>query len=353
MKEQNQIHATLQLMQQPAFWVEGGIISYVNPAATAYFLEPGQSFAPMILCGKQEYEEFSAGTLYVTLSLMDQPVGACISQLEQGQIVALEQAAELPQLQAMALAAKALREPLSGVLTLAERMLPDVGTELEVKAAQMNRRLYQLLRIVGNMSDAMGYTQAQPMGMETVDICDFLEEILEKAADLAQQSGIALQYTLPNQAIFTLVDMEKLERAVYNLLSNAMKFSTPDKSVSVRLTHKNKRLYICVSNSQPGPGPQGNIYTRFLREPMLEDLRNGVGLGMVLVRSVAALHGGSVLVDQTAEGTRFTLTLQVRTNAASQCRSPIMRFDYAGERDHCLLELSDVLSAELYDPDSL
>ncbi len=356
MEERNQINTMLLLMQQPAFWVEDGSITCVNQAAAAYFLEPGQAFAPMILSGREEYADFSAGALYVTLSLMEQPIGACISQLEQGQIVTLEQPAEQPQLQAMALAAKALREPLSSVLSLAERMLPTVAAEnaeLETQAAQMNRRLYQLLRIVSNMSDAAAYAHTQSVRMEAVEICAFLEEILEKAAALAQQSGIRLTYELPSQAIFTQADSEKLERALYNLLSNAMKFAAPDTAVHTKLVCKNKRLYISVSNSHTGPGPQGNVYTRFLREPALEDGRNGVGLGMVLVRSTAALHGGAVLVDQTADGTRFTMTLQLRSQASSQVHSPVMRFDYAGERDHCLLELSDVLPAQLYGADAL
>lgn len=356
MEELSQINTMLQLMPQPAFRVEKGVISHVNQAAAAYFLRVGQAFAPMILSGGQEYGEFTAGSLYLTLSLEGQSMGACVSRVENADIVTLEQPAEMPQLQAMALAAKELREPLSGMLSLAERMLPAVaaeGTDLESQAAQMNRRLYQMLRIVSNMSDAASYAQAQPGRMEYVEICSFLEEILEKTAAMNQETGISVAYELPREAIFTLVDSEKLERAVYNLLSNAIKFASPDTTVRAKLVHKNKRLYFSVSNSHPGPGPQGNIYNRFLREPALEDRRNGVGLGMLLVRSAATIHGGAVLVDQAEDGTRITMTLQVKPNTSDQVHSPVMRFDYAGERDHCLLELADVLPAQLYSVDKI
>lgn len=356
MEELSQIHTMLQLMPQPAFRVENGVISHVNRGAAAYFLQPGQPFAPMILCGGQEYEELSAGTLYLTLSLAEQPTGACVTRMEHGDIVTLEQAAELAQLQSMTLAAIALKEPLNGMLSLAEHFLPAIAQQdetLQTQAAQMNRRLYQLLRIVSNMTDASGYAQAQPTRMETVEICAFLKEILEKTAALAEQARVQVVYELPREAIFTMADTEKLERAVYNLLSNAIKFSPKETAVHFKLMHKNKRVHLSVSNCNPGPGPQGNIYNRFQREPMPEDPRNGIGLGMLLVRSVATLHGGAVLVEHSGDSTRITMTLQVRRSDGNQLRSPVRRIDYAGERDHCLIELADVLPPSAYSADQI
>ena len=75
---------------------------------------------------------------------------------------------------------------------------------------------------------------------------------------------------------------------------------------------------------------------------------------MVLVRAVATLHGGTVLIDRSKEGgTRITMTLQQRSRTESKVRSPLMRIDYAGERDHGLQELADVLPSSLYTPDKI
>lgn len=354
MEERNQTAAMLQLMPQPAFLVEKGVISHVNDAAAAYFLQVGQGVDTMILSGAEEYTEFTQGSLYLTLSVCDKPVGACVTRLENADIFTLEQAEELPQLQAMALAAAQLREPLTGLMSLADQMLPAITEEnagLQTQAAQMNRRLYQMLRIISNMSDAAAYSQNQPAAMESVEVCGFLEELFEKTAALAQASGIRLEYDLPREVIFTLADTERLERAVYNMLSNAIKFASAGSVVHAALVCKRKRLHISVTNDHPGP--QGNIFSRFLREPSLEDPRNGVGLGMVLVRNTAAQHGGCVLVDQVEEGTRLTLSLPIRQADAANLRSPVLRIDYAGERDHGLMELSDVLPAEAYSVDKI
>lgn len=352
MEQRNEFNTMLQLIPQPAFRVENGVISHVNQAATAYFLQPGQPFAPMILSGKQEYEAFSAGELYVTLSLEGISVGARVSRLDDGNIVTFEQSAVSPHLQAMVLAAKTLKEPLDGILHLAGQILPVAAkesAELEIQAAQMNRRLYQMMRILNNMSDTAGYVQAESTRMETVEICSFLEEILEKTSTFIQGNSVSIAYELPSEPIFILADTEKLERSVHNLMSNAIKFATPGTTVRTQLMHKNKRLYFSVSYAHPDSVPQGQIFNRYLRDPATpEDPKHGLGLGMAIVCSTAMLHGGAVLVDKTENGTRITMSLQAKSNASNEVRSPILRFDYAGEYDHCLLELADVLPPQHY-----
>ena len=94
----------------------------------------------------------------------------------------------------------------------------------------------------------------------------------------------------------------------------------------------------------------GNVFYRYLRQPAIEDSRFGLGLGMVMIRSAAASHGGTVLIDQPeGTGTRITLTLAIRQNGGNMLRSNVLRVDYAGELDHGLVELADCLPSELYE----
>lgn len=349
MEERSDKKTMLELMLQPAFLVEEGVICHVNSAAAAYLLEAGGPVAPMIACGSEEYAQFQGGQLYLTLSIGGQTVGASVTRMEGGDIFTLEQPSEAPQLQTLALAAMELREPLSGIVNLAYRILPELAKQDEVQqknASQMNRRLYQLQRIVGNMADAAAYSVPHQEPMEYMEICGFLEEILEKTATLAQQSGLRLEYEVPREMVYTLANSEKLERAAYNMLSNAMKYAPEGSVIQAKLICKNRRLYFSVTN--PGDVPRVNLYTRFLRQPALEDPRNGVGLGMVIIRAAAITHGGAVLIDQVDDATRVTLTMQVRQSGASNVRSTIMRIDYTGERDHALTELADVLPASVY-----
>ena len=71
---------------------------------------------------------------------------------------------------------------------------------------------------------------------------------------------------------------------------------------------------------------------------------------MTLVSSVACAHGGTVLLDHPEENqTRITMTIAITKDASGVVRSPVFRIgDYTGEQDNGLLELSEILPADLY-----
>ena len=118
-----------------------------------------------------------------------------------------------------------------------------------------------------------------------------------------------------------------------------------------RLTRYDNMLRFSIQDSGPGFARNllGSAFSRYLRQPCIEEGRFGLGLGMVLVRSTAANHGGAVLIDQCeGGGARVTMTIAIRQDTSGMLRSPVLRVDYAGEQDHALVELSDSLPASLY-----
>ena len=187
---------------------------------------------------------------------------------------------------------------------------------------------------------------------EYTEVCSFIEEILEKADSMLENIQLRIESRLPGTPIFTLLDREQMERAIYNLLSNAAKYGRPGTPIQVQLQQQNQRLRLSVTNSTDDPVAPQQLYDQFLRELTLEDPAKGLGLGLLLVRRAAVNHGGVLLMDQPARGnTRLTMTFAIRHSDSSGVRSPIFGMDYAGERDHALLELADVLPAELYRPE--
>lgn len=343
----------LELLLRPAFCVKGGKITTVNQAATAFLLCEGTDILPLIATGAEEYGAFHSGCLYLTLSVCGHILEATVLAMDDHHLFLLEQSTEREELQALALAARELRSPLSGMSAAVNRLVsnPDANQE---QLAQFNRRLYQMMRTVSNMSDAINYCQDSSVPMEYVEVCSFLEELLGKTATLLQHLDIQLNYSLPGEPIYTMADQDKLERAVYNLLSNAIKHSSPGGTITVQLHHRN-RLYLSVTDNGPGldDAVKANVYARYLRTPSLADGTEGLGLGMVLVRATALLHGGTVLIDHPAnKGTRVTMTMEIRHQKTAQVRTPMLHIDYAGERDHALQELADVLPAALYSPEN-
>lgn len=340
---------------QAAFCVKDGIIVKVNPAAAARMIEPGTGIWDLLKTGKEEYAEFTDGCLYLTLSVSDCVRGASVTRKKDFDLFELDQDAQSGELQALALAARELREPLSSIMITTNRLIPVAGLETEearTYAARINRSLFQMLRLIGNMSDAGRYATENGTSQELRDVCAIFRETLEKAKALATQTNIQLEFSVHPEPVLTLVDAEKIERAAYNIISNALKFTPPGGCVQASLVRRGEKLYFSVQDSGCGieESFRGNLFSRYTREPGLEDSRHGIGLGLSLICSVAALHGGTVLVDHPLEtGTRVTMTMAIRSGSSTTLHSPRIRVDYAGEWDHGLLELSDILPTSLYE----
>lgn len=345
MEKNKELRDWLNLLIRPGFYVEEGRITQVNAAAQGLLLEPGMDIAPLITSGLESYQNFQTGCLYVQLNLSDTTFQGCVTKDGSADVFTLESDNGDTALQALSLAARELRSPLSAVMHGVQAM----REENNPQAAALNRGLYQLLRLVGNMSDAVRWPGNARM--ETADLTAFFDELFEKTAVFAQAAGIRLEYQGLSKPLLCLADRDLLERAVLNLLSNAFKFTPKGGIVRVTLFTGGTSLRLSVWDNGPGIAQeiQGNLFSRYLRQPGIEDSRFGLGLGMVLVRSAAAAHGGAVLIDQPEGwGTRVTLTIALRRETAGVLRSPTMRIDYAGERDHALTELSDCLPISLY-----
>lgn len=358
MEQLENIMGMLDLMVRPAFCVKDGIIAHANQGALRYLIPVGTPIADLLPAGLEEYAEFQDGCLFLSLELHGTPYGASVTKNSGFDIIVLEQEADQAELNAMALAAQELREPLSSVMTVADRLFPVVSADENAQAqvARINRGLFQMLRVISNMSDAARYSQDTPCDHEVRDITGILQEIFDRAGRLIGQTDITVTFRNLNERIYTLVNEEKIERAVYNILSNAVKFTPRGGTIEASLTRRGTKLYLTVQDSGTGVDPQlrGSIHARYLREPGVEDGRFGIGLGMVLIRSAAAAHGGTVLMEHPdGRGARITMTIAIRQPSSSNFRTPVLKIDYAGDRDHGLIELSHALPARLYETETI
>lgn len=334
----------LELITQPAFAAANGVIVKTNQDARPFLLEPGMEVAPLLGEDAQEYAAFQSGCLCVTLQLGCASVPATIHRVDGFDVFTLELNDDQTELRAMLLAATQIRQPLSDLITIVDRM--DPGSE---SVMRIQKRLFQLHRLICNMSDAIRYGDGNFSNLVYVDVCDQMEEWFDRIDSLVSACGMRLEFTRPHQSVCSVIDEEKLERAVYNMISNAMKASSPGDTIQVRLTYKNERLYLSVRDHGDGISPDaiGSIHCRYRRQPGLDT--GGLGLGMVLIRAAAAAHGGTLLITRPEDGgTLITLSIAPRKPQSDQLRSQIYHFDYAGERDHALLELADVLPDEIY-----
>ena len=336
----------------PGFCVEHNTITQCNQAAKAMLLAEGTDVGSLLLTGKTEYADFQGGCIYLQLAVGGRSRGAAVIRRDGKDYFLLDNPDQDSILKALALAARELRGTMTGTMICADQLsaqLDALSPEAAEQFSRLNRGLQRTLRLIGNMSDAYDWPHTNRQVIANAG--KVLEEIFEKAQTLTQSTGVLMTFVPLEEEVLTLLDRDQVERAVLNLLSNALKFTPSGGTIQASLTRSGRMLRLSISDS--GSGISENILTtifsRYLRQPGLEDSRFGLGLGMTLVRGAAAAHGGTVLVDQPdRQGTRVTMTLAIRQDGAASLRSPTLGLDYTGERDHALLELSDVLPLEHY-----
>lgn len=352
MEAEQREYALIELIPEPTFLVREGVVQEMNQAARALPLTQGMEIGTLLLTGGEEYQDLTDGCLSLQLNLGGQPRGASVTKYGDAHVFLLDPEEEDEALRALALAARDLRQPLSNLIAISDLMMPQLLSETDETGrewmARLSRGLYQLEKTIGNMSDAgIAPVLFQP---EVRDIPAVFQEIFEKSGALLSESGAVLRYTGLNKEVYGLLDARQMERAVWNILSNSLKFKPEGCEIHAALTQRGQYLRLCVQDNGPGVKREilGSLFTRYRRETGLEDSRYGLGLGMRILRSAAICHGGTVLVDQPETGgTRISLTMKIQKSSDTMVRTPGVLL--SGGRDMALIELSQCLPLSVYE----
>jgi CheY-like chemotaxis protein/anti-sigma regulatory factor (Ser/Thr protein kinase) len=141
-----------------------------------------------------------------------------------------------------------------------------------------------------------------------------IESAIESVRLAAEAKSIRLQSRIDSQAGPLLGDANRLQQVVWNLLSNALKFTPKDGRVEIRLERVNSHAEITVSDT--GLGISSDflpfVFDRFRQHDSTTTRSyGGLGLGLAIVRQLVELHGGTVTVVSPGigQGTTFTVTL--------------------------------------------
>lgn len=348
--EQSTNDILLDSIDRAAFCVQEGIITRSNHAAMQRGIYPDHPVAGFLGDNQSVYDAFTQGCLYLTVFINQIPCGASITRSPDADVFILDEDISLS-LQSMALCAQQLRMPMQAVFAVAE-LLQNDNRHIQT-ARELSRGLYQMQRILCNMADTYRYNALTDICPVNIDLTEVFYEVSEKACSTLADTGITMNYTGLNRSVIGLGDRELLERAVYNLISNAVKFAPEGSIIETQLQQRERLLYFTVTDKGSGMDPKilNTVFSRYLRGPSIEDGRYGIGLGMALVRAAAVTHGGTVLIDQPeGKGTRITMTIQIRQDDSAIVRSHVLlpSYDYAGGFDHALIELSDVLPPDSF-----
>lgn len=223
-----------------------------------------------------------------------------------------------------------LRVPLSNIFAgvssisrIAE--LCDNDRLLEL-AGLINENSYHLLRFTADLTDYLrGLSGETGLTLSRVDLRELLRSLCAAAGVITGTAGIALSVSLPEEPVLLPADPDGLLTALLHLISNACRYTRDGNRIDLSLSAGESTAVVTVSDR--GLGIPAELTARVF-EPFFSydwDGRPyaGAGLGLTLVRYIAARHGGTVaLTSAEGEGTTVALSLPLLDRGPLELRSP-------------------------------
>ena len=152
------------------------------------------------------------------------------------------------------------------------------------------------------------------LDLQPVKPAEFVGAVVESLRPTAMAKRIRLEATLDEEAGPVLADTGRMQQVMWNLVSNAVKFTPSGGLVEVALWREGEQMAIRVRDNGPGihPGFLPHVFDRFRQaDTSTTRQHGGLGLGLSIVRQLVELHGGTVAVDSAGEGQGATFTVHL------------------------------------------
>jgi len=219
------------------------------------------------------------------------------------------------------------RTPLSLIIAPLDKLISitaDKQGRNQFELMQRNAR--RLLNLVNQLLDFRKLeTQEIKLNPSKGDIIRFLKDISYSFMDMAEKKDIKFTFHAVNKALVTLFDPDKLERIMFNLLSNAFKFTQEHGEIEVKVQSReltsgvnkihHQLLKIQVIDSGIGIPleKQDKIFERFFQNEVPGSMLNqGSGIGLSITKEFVKLHGGNItVVSEPGKGSCFTVEIPI------------------------------------------
>ncbi|MES2445951.1 MAG: two-component regulator propeller domain-containing protein [Bacteroidota bacterium] len=214
------------------------------------------------------------------------------------------------------------RTPISLILAPVDKLLSvnqDFSVLNQVKMIRRNAR--RLLNLVNQLLDFRKMEEQElRLNLHEGDIIAFINDAAEAFQDLSDRKKIALKVQNDIKSVHTLFDHDKIERIIFNLLSNAFKFTNEGGEVALTTSFENEGAHqiFTLSVADTGIGiaeeSKNKIFTRFFMDNNETSILNqGSGIGLSIVKEFVELHGGEITFQsELGKGTTFTVKMPIK-----------------------------------------
>ncbi|MCQ2557951.1 MAG: HAMP domain-containing histidine kinase [Oscillospiraceae bacterium] len=211
-----------------------------------------------------------------------------------------------------------LRTPMTTISGFADGILDGtIPREDEEKYLRSirdeTRRLSRLVRDMLDVSQ-MKARAADPSRREVFDICELLLQTLLSFESRATAKGLDVDPMMPDNSVMVRANKDAITQVIYNLIDNAVKFASPNTFLTVRLYKQDGKAYISIKDEGETIPPDDLpfIFDRFHKSDRSRSLdKDGVGLGLYLVKSIINGHDEDIGVKSENGSTEFVFTLSL------------------------------------------
>lgn len=221
-----------------------------------------------------------------------------------------------------------LRNPLNAILgwaTVLSRKsgLPD-GVVQGLQAIERNSRVQA--RMISDLLDYAGITFGKVrLVVETIDPYPVVRATIDGVAGAAQDAGVEVRASFDDDTLRIEADPARLQQIAWNLLANAIKFSSRGGVVDVTAGRHGDSFRLVVKDRGEGIDPDflPRIFERFSQQDATTTRSHGgLGLGMAIVKQLSDVHGGHIQAESRGKGHGATFTLDIPLSRSDAAPSP-------------------------------
>jgi len=207
------------------------------------------------------------------------------------------------------------RTPLTLILSPLEELMSSQKTKVttERNLELIHKNVYRLLRLINQLIDYRKIEHDKMLLRASENnIVSFLKDILETFEHSAKKKNIDLRLVTDAQDIKVWFDVQMLDKVIFNLLSNALKFAPSGGVISAEIIHDSESVFIYIKDNGPGIAAEeiDHVFEYFYQSQT--NSSKGSGLGLSLSKELMKLHQGDITVESTKwRGTKFRMRLQL------------------------------------------
>ena len=261
--------------------------------------------------------KFARGDFSVRVKQTDEPTGEIGTLIESfNQMADSLEKAEKRRTEFIANISHELRTPMTTISGFADGILdgtiPPEDSERYLRSIRdETRRLSRLVRDMLSISRTKS-SMSDPGRRTVFDLTELLVQTLLSFESRANAKGLDVDPQLPDNPLMVRADRDGITQVIYNLLDNAIKFAYKDSCLTIRLYKDNGKAYVSIKDCGETIPPDDLpfIFDRFHKSDRSRSLdKDGVGLGLYLVKSIINSHDEDIAVKSEDGMTEFVFTL--------------------------------------------